>query len=227
MTWPYKGSFGKTTELSTGIPTGFPAVHRSRRFRAVGPCGPPAEAIRSSRGGSDRPATATAETADATRGTAVSAIDIQIKLLDSGLPPPAYAHSGDAGADLHCAEDLELLPGERATVRTGVAIALPEGFAAFIHPRSGLAAKAGVTLVNAPGTVDAGYRGELKVTLINTDLKEAVRFHRGDRIAQLIIQRVERAVFHEVTELPDSARGAGGHGSTGGHAATADRSGGE
>lgn len=157
----------------------------------------------------------------------MSAIDVLIKRLDPSLPPPAYSHPGDAGADLHIAEEVELAPGERATVGTGVAIAVPEGFAAFIHPRSGLAAKVGVTLVNAPGTVDAGYRGELKVTLINTDLKEPVRFQRGDRIAQLVLQRVERAAFVEVTELPGSARGAGGHGSTGGHAATAERSGGE
>lgn len=157
----------------------------------------------------------------------MSAIEVMIKRLDPSLPPPAYSHPGDAGADLHIAEAVELAPGERATVGTGVAIAVPEGYAAFIHPRSGLAAKLGVTLVNAPGTVDAGYRGELKVTLINTDLKEPVRFERGDRIAQLVLQQVARAVFHEVTELPGSARGAGGHGSTGGHAAIADRSGGE
>jgi dUTP pyrophosphatase len=141
--------------------------------------------------------------------------DVLIKRLDPRLPLPGYAHPGDAGADLVAACDVELGPGERAVVPTGMAIALPPGFAAFVHPRSGLAAKHGVTLVNAPGTVDAGYRGEIKVTLLNTDLKEPVRFVRGDRIAQLIIQRVERAVFHEVEVLPGSARGEGGFGSTG------------
>ena len=130
---------------------------------------------------------------------------------------PAYAHPGDAGADLVTAVDVELAPGERATVGTGIAIALPDGYAAFVHPRSGLAARHGVTLVNAPGTVDAGYRGEIKVTLINTDPKEPVYFQRGDRIAQLIVQRVERAAFHEATRLPGSARGQRGHGSTGGY----------
>ncbi len=143
--------------------------------------------------------------------------DVLIRRLDPGVPLPAYAHPGDAGADLTAAEDVDLGPGERALVRTGVAIALPAGYAAFVHPRSGLATKHGVTIVNAPGTVDAGYRGEIKVTLLNTDKKEPVSFRRGDRIAQLVIQRVERAVFHEVDELPGSARGDGGFGSTGGH----------
>ena len=118
-------------------------------------------------------------------------------------------------------EDVELAPGQRAVVPTGVAIALPDGYAAFVHPRSGLAARHGVTLVNAPGTVDAGYRGEIRVTLLNTDASSPVRFQRGDRIAQLVVQRVERPVFHEVDTLPGSARGDGGFGSTGGHAATA------
>lgn len=116
------------------------------------------------------------------------------------------------------AADVELAPGQRVVVPTGVAIALPAGYAAFVHPRSGLAARYGVTLVNAPGTVDAGYRGEIKVTMLNTDATQTVRFLRGDRIAQLVIQRVERAVFHEVEVLPGSARGDGGFGSTGGHA---------
>ncbi|MFG1942790.1 dUTP diphosphatase [Nonomuraea sp. NPDC048826] len=141
--------------------------------------------------------------------------EVLIQRLDPGLPLPAYAHPGDAGADLCAAEDAELLPGERAVIRTGVAIALPDGYAAFVHPRSGLAARHGVTLVNAPGTVDAGYRGEIKVTLINTDAKEPFRLRRGDRMAQLVIQRVERAVFREAAELPESVRGTGGHGSTG------------
>jgi dUTP pyrophosphatase len=141
---------------------------------------------------------------------------VLIRRLDAGVPMPAYAHPGDAGADLSAAEDVNLGPGERALVRTGLAIALPAGYAAFVHPRSGLATKHGVTIVNAPGTVDAGYRGEIKVTLLNTDRENPVSFRRGDRIAQLVIQRVERAVFHEVDELPGSARGDGGFGSTGG-----------
>jgi dUTP pyrophosphatase len=141
--------------------------------------------------------------------------DVLIKRLDPDMPVPAYSHPGDAGADLSCAEDVTLGPGERALVSTGVAIALPQGYAAFVHPRSGLAAKHGVTIVNAPGTVDAGYRGEIKVTLLNTDREQPVSFRRGDRIAQLVIQRVERAVFHEADELPGSARGDGGFGSTG------------
>jgi dUTP pyrophosphatase len=149
------------------------------------------------------------------------AVHILIKRLDPGLPMPARAHPGDAGADLFAAADVELAPGQRAVVPTGVAIALPDGYAAFVHPRSGLAARHGVTLVNAPGTVDAGYRGEIRVTLLNTDASSPVRFQRGDRIAQLVVQRVERPVFHEVDTLPGAARGDGGFGSTGGHAATA------
>ena len=141
--------------------------------------------------------------------------DVLIKRLDPGMPLPSYSHPGDAGADLAAAEDVELGPGERALVRTGLAIALPAGYAAFVHPRSGLAAKYGVTLVNAPGTVDAGYRGEIKVTLLNTDKYHPVRFNRGDRIAQLVIQRVERAVFHEAEVLPGSSRADAGFGSTG------------
>jgi dUTP pyrophosphatase len=145
-------------------------------------------------------------------------VDVLIKRLDPGLPAPAYAHPGDAGADLVAAEDVELPPGERAVVPTGIAIALPDGYAAFVHPRSGLGARLGLTIVNAPGTVDAGYRGEIKVTLLNTDIRDTVRLQRGDRIAQLVIQRVERATFHEVETLPGSARGDGGFGSTGGYA---------
>jgi dUTP pyrophosphatase len=149
-------------------------------------------------------------------------VDVLVRRLDPGLPLPAYAHPGDAGADLVAAEDVELAPGERAVVPTGMAIALPDGYAAFIHPRSGLSARLGVTIVNAPGTVDAGYRGEIKVTLLNTDARETVRLRRGDRIAQMVVQRVGQAVFHEVTALPGSARGAGGFGSTGGYSAGAD-----
>ncbi len=143
-------------------------------------------------------------------------VDVLIRRLDPDLPLPAYAHPGDAGADLVTAIDVELGPGERAMVPTGVAIALPDGVAAFVHPRSGLAAKFGVGIVNAPGTVDAGYRGEITVVLVNHDTTERVLLRRGDRIAQLIVQRVERARFHEVDMLPGSARGEGGYGSTGG-----------
>jgi dUTP pyrophosphatase len=153
--------------------------------------------------------------------TEQDAVHVLIKRLDPGVPLPVRAHPGDAGADLVAASDVELAPGQRAVVPTGLAIALPDGYAAFVHPRSGLAARHGVTIVNAPGTVDAGYRGEIRVTLINTDADKPVRFQRGDRIAQLVVQRVERAVFHEVEILPGSARGDGGFGSTGGHAATA------
>ena len=145
-------------------------------------------------------------------------VDVLVTRLDPDLPLPAYAHPGDAGADLVAAEDVELAPGQRAMVPTGLAIALPDGFAAFVHPRSGLAHRLGVGIVNAPGTVDAGYRGEIKVLLVNHDPANAVRLQRGDRIAQLVVQRVERARFHEVERLPGSARGEGGHGSTGGFA---------
>ena len=128
---------------------------------------------------------------------------------------PAYAHPGDAGADLVASESVLLEPGERALVGTGVRIALPEGYAAFVVPRSGLAAKHGITIVNAPGTIDAGYRGEIKVALLNTDAREAHQITAGDRIAQLILMPVPRARFIPVDELPDSVRGVGGFGSTG------------
>ncbi|WP_229069265.1 dUTP diphosphatase [Actinoplanes sp. DH11] len=144
---------------------------------------------------------------------------VQVRLLDPDLPLPAYAHPGDAGADLVAAEEVEIAPGARVKVRTGLAIALPPGFVGLVHPRSGLAARLGVTVLNAPGTVDAGYRGEILVNLINHDRDSTVKISRGDRIAQLVVQRVERAVFHHVDTLDDTARGAGGHGSTGGHAA--------
>ncbi len=129
---------------------------------------------------------------------------------------PEYARPGDAGADLCTVVDVTLGPGERALLPTGLAIALPSGYAAFVHPRSGLAARHGIALVNAPGTIDAGYRGEIAVLLLNTDRTESVRLHRGDRIAQLVVQRVDRAAFVEVTDLPGSARSSGGFGSTGG-----------
>ena len=147
-------------------------------------------------------------------------VEILIQRLDPDLPLPSYAHPGDAGADLTAAVDVDLGPGERALVPTGIAVALPDGYAAFVHPRSGLAVRAGVGVVNAPGTVDAGYRGEIKVLLINHDTDEPVRLRRGDRIAQLVIQRVEKARFHEVQVLPGSARGEGGYGSTGGFGST-------
>jgi dUTP pyrophosphatase len=146
-------------------------------------------------------------------------VEVLIQRLDPGLPLPRRSHPGDAGADLFAAVDVELAPGQRAVVPTGVAIALPDGYAAFVHPRSGLAARHGVTIVNAPGTVDAGYRGEIRVTLLNTDADHRVTFRRGDRIAQLVVQRVELPVFHEVERLPGSARGVDGFGSTGGHTA--------
>lgn len=141
---------------------------------------------------------------------------VQVRMLDPELPLPAYAHPGDAGADLVTAVDVELKPGERAVVPTGVSLALPDGYAAFVVPRSGLAARYGVSMVNTPGTVDAGYRGEIRVTLVNHDRENPVRFARGDRIAQLVLQRVERARFVPVAELPGSVRGTGGFGSTGG-----------
>jgi dUTP pyrophosphatase len=145
--------------------------------------------------------------------------DVLITRLDPGVPLPSYAHPGDAGADLVTTVDATLAPGERALLPTGIAIALPDGYAAFVHPRSGLAVRFGVSLVNAPGTVDAGYRGEIKVSVINLDPISSVVFHRGDRIAQLVIQPVVRAQFHEVAQLPGSARGEEGFGSTGGHGA--------
>ena len=143
-------------------------------------------------------------------------VEILISRLDPEVPLPSYAHPGDAGADLTTTVDVHLDPGERALVPTGISFALPVGFVALVHPRSGLAARFGVSIVNAPGTVDAGYRGEIKVMLINLDPTEPVRLHRGDRIAQLVVQQVERARFVEVESLPGSVRGAGGYGSTGG-----------
>jgi dUTP diphosphatase len=143
-------------------------------------------------------------------------VDLAIRMIDPDLPVPGYAHAGDAGADLYAAADVVLPPGGRALVRTGVAIALPDGYVGLVHPRSGLAAHQGVTVLNAPGTVDAGYRGEILVNLINHDTTAAAKICRGDRIAQLVIQRVERAHFTVVAELPESTRGSGGHGSTGG-----------
>ncbi len=145
-------------------------------------------------------------------------VEVHVRRLDPELPLPAYAHPGDAGADLVAARDIAIAPGERALVPTGIAIALPEGYVGLVHPRSGLAHRLGVTVLNAPGTIDAGYRGEILVNLVNHDRVTTAKISRGDRIAQLVVQRVERAHFHGVDHLPDTVRGAGGHGSTGGHA---------
>jgi dUTP pyrophosphatase len=143
--------------------------------------------------------------------------------LDRDLPMPSRAHDGDAGVDLFSAQDVELGPGQRALVSTGVAVAIPYGMVGLVHPRSGLAARVGLSIVNSPGTIDAGYRGEIKVALINTDLQTPIVVHRGDRIAQLLVQRVELPDLVEVASfdeagLAETSRGAGGHGSSGGHA---------
>lgn len=143
-------------------------------------------------------------------------VEVLIRRIDPDVALPSYAHPGDAGLDVVSSVDLTLQAGERAMVPTGIGIALPDGFVALVHPRSGLAAKFGVSIVNAPGTIDAGYRGEVKVLLINLDPAEPVQIRRGDRIAQLVVQRVERVRLIEVDRLPGSHRGGGGHGSTGG-----------
>jgi dUTP pyrophosphatase len=148
---------------------------------------------------------------------AVPPARVLLRRLDAALPLPSYSHPGDAGADLLTTVDVELPPGARAVVPTGVAIALPAGHAAFVHPRSGLAARLGLALVNAPGTIDAGYRGEIKVIVVNLDPVTPITLRRGDRVAQLVVQRVERAEFVEVDELPESVRAEGGFGSTGGY----------
>ncbi|MGH7391088.1 MAG: dUTP diphosphatase [Candidatus Rokuibacteriota bacterium] len=142
-------------------------------------------------------------------------VHLAVHRLDPALPLPAYARAGDAGLDLHAAEDVTLAPGGRALVPTGIAVAIPEGYAGFVLPRSGLALRQGVTVLNAPGLIDAGYRGEIKVLLVNHDARP-VTFARGDRIAQLVVQRVERAELVEADDLPRSDRDAGGFGSTGG-----------
>ena len=142
-------------------------------------------------------------------------VQVLITRLDDSILLPVYGRPGDAGADICTRVDITIEPGERALVPTGLSIALPQGFAAFVHPRSGLSIKHGVSMVNTPGTVDAAYRGELQIILINHDLREAISFVKGDRIAQLVIQRVEHATFVEVDSLPGTERGAGGFGSTG------------
>ena len=141
---------------------------------------------------------------------------VDVVRLDPEVPLPAYARAGDAGCDLVTTVDVDVAPGERVLLPTGIAMALPEGYAAFVHPRSGLAVKHGVGLVNAPGTIDAGYRGEIKVILVNHDRHETVSLKRLDRVAQLVVQRVEQVVWRETEALPESERGDGGHGSTGG-----------
>ncbi len=146
-------------------------------------------------------------------------LQVLVQRLDDALPLPLYALPGDAGADIVAAEDVTLAPGERAVLPTGLAIAVPDGYAAFVHPRSGLAARVGLGLVNAPGTIDAGYRGEIKLIVVNHDPSRTLHLERGERVAQLVFQRVERAEFVEVAQLPASTRGAAGHGSTGGAAA--------
>ncbi len=140
---------------------------------------------------------------------------IQIKILDEGLPAPTYARDGDAGADLFAAEDVTLQPGERAAVPTGVALAIPEGYAGLVLPRSGRALKEGLGLANSPGLIDSGYRGEIKVVVVNLDRSSSIDIRRGDKIAQLVIQRVERVEWDVVEQLPESKRGAGGFGSSG------------
>ena len=140
---------------------------------------------------------------------------VLIKRLDPSVPLPIYAKAGDAGADLTTRIDFTINPGERMLIPTGISIALPNGYVALVHPRSGLAIKHGISMVNTPGTIDAGYRGELQVILINHDLAQSVSFKKGDRIAQLVIQKVEHADFVEVVNLPGSERSVDGFGSTG------------
>lgn len=148
-----------------------------------------------------------------------STIDpVRVTRLDQGLPLPQRAHAGDAGVDLHITTDVSIPPGERVVVGTGLAIALPVGTVGLVHPRSGLAARSGLSIVNTPGTIDAGYRGEIKVCLINLDPRETIDLVRGDRVAQLVVQKVELVTFVEVDTLDDTTRGDGGYGSSGGHA---------
>lgn len=149
-------------------------------------------------------------------------VEVLLRRLSEDAVVPSYAHPGDAGADLCTTVDVRLRPGERVLVPTGLAMAVPDGYVALIHPRSGLAARCGLSIVNAPGTVDSGYRGEVKVLLVNLDPAQDIVLARGDRVAQMVLQRVERAGFVEVDDLPRSSRGAGGYGSTGGFAAAHD-----
>lgn len=142
-------------------------------------------------------------------------VGVEIQILEPNWPVPTYAKPGDAGADLRTTQDVVLLPGERKIVGTGVAVAIPDGFVGFVHPRSGLAAKKGLSIVNTPGTIDSGYRGEIMVALINHDVNETIELSRGDRIAQLVIQEFIAADFLVVEQLPESDRGSDGYGSTG------------
>lgn len=142
-------------------------------------------------------------------------ITLKLKKLDTNLPTLAYANPGDAGLDLYAAQDVTLQPGERAMIATGIAIAIPEGYAGFVQPRSGLAAKQGFSIVNTPGLIDSGYRGELKVIGLNTDAHSQIDIKRGDRVAQLVIQEVPIVELLEVDELDETERSAGGFGSTG------------
>ncbi len=146
-------------------------------------------------------------------------VTVRVRLLDKGMDVPTYAHPGDAGADLRIAHDVAIIPGERMLVGTGVALEIPEGWVGLVHPRSGLAARQGLTIVNAPGTIDSGYRGEVQVNLLNTDRRATIRLKRGDAIAQLLLQRVGHATFEVADDLTDTVRGQGGHGSSGGVAA--------
>ncbi|MDJ0391726.1 dUTP diphosphatase [Rhodococcus sp. G-MC3] len=161
---------------------------------------------------------------DAVRTTDAAAVGaagppaVRVTRLDPDLPLPTRAHEGDAGVDLHITADASIAPGERIVVGTGIAVALPMGTVGLVHPRSGLAARSGLSIVNSPGTIDAGYRGEIKVCLINLDPRETIELVRGDRIAQLLVQRVELVTFVEVNALDDTSRGSGGYGSSGGHA---------
>lgn len=155
-------------------------------------------------------------TSSAAPATTDGSLRVQVRRIHPDAPLPSYALDGDAGADLSTMLDIDLAPGQRALLPTGIALALPPGYAGFVHPRSGLAVRAGLGLVNAPGTIDSGYRGEIKVIVINHDPRDVIKLRVGDRIAQLVIQRVEQAVFEVADELPESVRGSGGHGSTGG-----------
>jgi dUTP pyrophosphatase len=156
----------------------------------------------------------------------VDALEVAVQRLDPDVPLPSYARGGDAGCDLVTTVDADVAPGERVVLPTGIALALPTGYAGFVHPRSGLAAHHGVGLVNAPGTIDAGYRGEIKVILINHDPRETFRLRRLDRVAQLVVQKVEQVVWRETDELSETERGTGGHGSTGGYWVPQDDAGG-
>jgi dUTP pyrophosphatase len=147
----------------------------------------------------------------------VPSVEVLLTRIDPDVPVPSYARPGDAGADLVTTSDVVIKPGERVVVGTGIAVAIPEGYAGFVHPRSGLAARVGLSVVNTPGTIDSGYRGEIRICLINHDPVAPIELRRGDRVAQLVVQRVEHAVFREVDQLDDSERSAGGYGSTGGH----------